>query len=87
MSVLAGADLEWQQSLLARRVQGMTSSVIRDLLALTARPEVISLAGGLPDPAALPSEWLRSCADSLLASEGPSLLQYSTTEGDPRCAR
>ncbi len=78
-----GADAGWQRGLLARRATGMTSSVIRDLLALTARPEVISLAGGLPDSAALPAEWLRTCADALLEAEGPALLQYSTTEGDP----
>ena len=80
----AGAGAEWQESLLAERARGMTSSVIRDLLALTSRPEIISLAGGLPDAAALPAEWLRSCADALLAAEGPELLQYSTTEGDPQ---
>jgi 2-aminoadipate transaminase len=80
----AGASDDWQRGLLARRVRGLTSSVIRDLLALTARPDVISLAGGLPDVAALPAEWLRSCADALLAAEGPAALQYSTTEGDPQ---
>jgi 2-aminoadipate transaminase len=74
----------WQEGLLAERARGLTSSVIRDLLALTSRPEIISLAGGLPDAAALPAEWLRSCADALLAAEGPGLLQYSTTEGDPQ---
>ena len=83
----AGAGAVWQEGLLAERARGMTSSVIRDLLALTSRPEVISLAGGLPDAAALPAQWLRSCADALLDAEGPSLLQYSTTEGDPRAAR
>ena len=81
-SVAAGAG--WQEGLLAERARGMTSSVIRDLLALTSQPEVISLAGGLPDAAALPAQWLRSCADALLEAEGPSLLQYSTTEGDPQ---
>ena len=83
MSGPVGASAQWQEGVLAHRARGMTSSVIRDLLALTARPDVISLAGGLPDPASLPSQWLRTCADSLLASEGPALLQYSTTEGDP----
>ena len=77
-------DSQWQDSLLARRVRGMESSVIRDLLALTARPEVISLAGGLPDAAALPAAWLRECADQLLLEAGPAVLQYSTTEGDPQ---
>jgi 2-aminoadipate transaminase len=80
----SNAGAVWQDGLLAQRARGMTSSVIRDLLELTARPEVISLAGGLPDEAALPAEWLRGCADELLSSEGPGLLQYSTTEGDPQ---
>ncbi|HEX4017351.1 MAG TPA: PLP-dependent aminotransferase family protein [Frankiaceae bacterium] len=79
-----GAGAGWQEGLLAGRARGMTSSVIRDLLALTSRPEIISLAGGLPDAAALPSEWLRACANALLEAEGPGLLQYSTTEGDPQ---
>ncbi len=78
-----GASAGWQEALLAGRARGMTSSVIRDLLALTSRPEIISLAGGLPDMGALPAQWLRSCADALLEAEGPGLLQYSTTEGDP----
>jgi 2-aminoadipate transaminase len=79
----SSASAQWQDPLLARRVRGMESSVIRDLLALTARPNVISLAGGLPDAAALPAAWLRECADQLLRQEGPVVLQYSTTEGDP----
>ena len=79
-----GAGAVWQEGLLAARARGMTSSVIRDLLALTSRPDIISLAGGLPDEAALPAQWLRGCADTLLAAEGPALLQYSTTEGDPQ---
>jgi 2-aminoadipate transaminase len=73
---------EWGQGLLASRVTGMESSVIRDLLALTSQPDVISLAGGLPDVGALPVEWLRECANEILAA-GPSVLQYSTTEGEP----
>ncbi len=80
----ADAHAQWQDSLLAGRVRGMASSVIRDLLALTARPDVISLAGGLPDEAALPANWLRECADALFAGAGSGLLQYSTTEGDPQ---
>ena len=42
-------DLERYAGLFARRTQGMRSSAMRDLMAVTARPEVISLAGGLPD--------------------------------------
>jgi 2-aminoadipate transaminase len=83
MSATVDCREQWQESLLARRVRGMESSVIRDLLALTAQPEVISLAGGLPDSGSLPAAWLRECADQLLAEAGPAVLQYSTTEGDP----
>ncbi len=73
----------WAEGLISRRASGLTSSVIRDLLALTARPDVISLAGGLPDPETLPAQWLRECSDRLLGSEGAALLlQYSTTEGE-----
>jgi 2-aminoadipate transaminase len=83
MSATVGPSEQWQEGLLARRVRGMESSVIRDLLALTAQPDVISLAGGLPDSASLPAAWLRECSDQLLDEAGPAVLQYSTTEGDP----
>ncbi len=79
---MAALGAPWGPALLAERIVGMGSSVIRDLLALTSQPEVISLAGGLPDVGALPVEWLRECADEILAA-GPSVLQYSTTEGEP----
>ena len=42
-------DLERYAGLFARRTKVMRSSAMRDLMAITARPEVISLAGGLPD--------------------------------------
>ncbi|WP_456575604.1 aminotransferase-like domain-containing protein [Blastococcus sp. SYSU D00820] len=57
------------------------SSTIRDLLAVTARPEIVSLAGGLPAEAAIPVEWLGECA--AVAARSPGGLQYSLTEGDP----
>ena len=49
-------DLERYAGLFARRTQGMKSSAMRDLMAITARPEVISLAGGLPDTSTFPAE-------------------------------
>src|SRR4051794_41962847 len=48
-------DLERYADLFARRTKAMRSSAMRDLMAITARPEVISLAGGLPGTPALPS--------------------------------
>ncbi len=57
------------------------SSAVRDLLAVTARSDIVSMAGGLPDRSAMPRDWLAACLDDALAE--PGVLQYSTTEGDP----
>jgi len=59
------------------------SSAIRDLLHLTQRPDVISLAGGLPSPAAFPVEVIASVTQEVLADGAEAALQYSTTEGHP----
>jgi 2-aminoadipate transaminase len=57
------------------------SSAIRDLLRLTERPEVISFAGGLPDPATFPATEISEAATHVLADHPELALQYSTTEG------
>lgn len=57
------------------------SSAIRDLLALTRRPEVISLAGGLPSPAAFPTDELAAVTAEVLAADPTAALQYGPTEG------
>ena len=49
-------DLERYAGLFAARTRLMKSSAMRDLMAITARPEVISLAGGLPDTSTFPPE-------------------------------
>lgn len=62
----------------------VASSPVRDLLALTARPEVISFAGGLPDPALMDVDGLRAAfAAALAGGEAAHSLQYGPTEGDP----
>jgi len=58
------------------------SSAIRDLLHLTERPEIISLAGGLPAPEGFPTAALADAAARLLAGD-PDGLQYASTEGRP----
>src|SRR5690606_18569042 len=63
----------------ARRLGGLTSSAIRDLLEVTARPEVISLAGGLPAVELLPTARLAEAAVSALAD--PATAQYTETCG------
>ena len=67
----------------AQRTRGMTSSVIRELLKLTEKPEIISFAGGLPAPEVFPVEEVRAAAERALAERGPIALQYTTTEGYP----
>jgi 2-aminoadipate transaminase len=56
---------------------------VRDLLALTARSEVISFAGGLPAPELLDAAGIRRAYDEVLAGPPAQSLQYSATEGDP----
>ena len=64
------------------------SSPVRDLLALTRRPEVISFAGGLPAPDLIDVPGLRASFAAVLAGNaGEGRLQYSTTEGDPDLRR
>ncbi len=69
---------------LSRRFTGVASSVVRDLLALTQRPGVISFAGGLPAPELFDVEGAQAAFEEVFARGGRRALQYSTTEGDPR---
>ncbi len=62
----------------------MKKSVIRELLKLTRRPEVISFAGGLPDPAAFPIDEVAEITAHVLKTQGATALQYGPTEGDSR---
>jgi 2-aminoadipate transaminase len=62
----------------------MKKSVIRELLKLTRRPEVISFAGGLPDPHAFPTDKVAEIVVDVLKRDGASALQYSPTEGDAK---
>ncbi|MBO8188525.1 aminotransferase-like domain-containing protein [Streptomyces spirodelae] len=68
---------------LAARAASVGSSPVREILALTQRPEVISFAGGLPAPELFAAEPIRAAYDRVLAEEPQRALQYSTTEGDP----
>ncbi len=67
----------------ARRLQGVASSPVRDLLALIDRPEVISFAGGLPAPELFDLDGLRAAFDHVLSTpSGRRHLQYAPTEGN-----
>jgi len=67
----------------AQRTKRMTSSTIRELLKLTAQPDIISFAGGLPAPELFPIDEIKEAAETLLEQHGQQALQYSTTEGYP----
>jgi 2-aminoadipate transaminase len=58
-------------------------STIREILKVTAQPEIISFAGGLPAPELFPVEAVRAAADEVLAHSGPEALQYGPSEGFP----
>jgi len=64
----------------ASRMSGMRASEIRELLKLVDRPQVISFAGGIPDPALFPAEAARAAYAKALA-EPATALQYSVSEG------
>ena len=67
----------------AKRMDRMKASEIRELLKLTAKPEIISFAGGLPAPELFPVEEIAKVSHDLVLKEGRQLLQYATTEGRP----
>lgn len=69
-------------SVFSSNARNMKKSVIRELLKLTARPEIISFAGGLPAPETFPVADLKEAADRVFEKEAKSALQYGTTEGD-----
>src|SRR5436305_9288794 len=74
-------DLERYADLFARRTQVMRSSAMRDLMAITARPEVISLAGGLPDTSTFPADSFAAQMTRIAQESSAEALQYGPTEG------
>jgi len=68
----------WQ---LARRAARMNPSVIREILKVTERPGIISLAGGLPSPDSFPVEAMREATARVLRDNPSEALQYAASEG------
>ena len=69
------------QNLFSTRATAIKSSVIREILKVTSRPEVISFAGGLPSDASFPVEQLKAAFEKVLKDAPQAALQYSTTDG------
>src|SRR3954464_2766476 len=67
----------------AARTKGMTSSEIRALFAVASRPEVVSLAGGMPNIAGLPLDVVGTTIRDLVVDNGPVAMQYGSGQGNP----
>ncbi|MFA5265762.1 MAG: PLP-dependent aminotransferase family protein, partial [Opitutaceae bacterium] len=69
------------KTMFSRRIAGVRTSFIREILKVTGNPEVISFAGGLPSPELFPIAEIAEVTAKVLKDQGRLALQYSTTEG------
>ncbi|MEC9052048.1 MAG: PLP-dependent aminotransferase family protein [Actinomycetota bacterium] len=67
----------------AARTAGMTASEIRALFAVASRPEVVSLAGGMPNISGLPLDVVGGPINQLVLEQGPVAMQYGSGQGVP----
>ncbi|TRZ87308.1 MAG: PLP-dependent aminotransferase family protein [Streptomycetaceae bacterium] len=67
----------------AVRAAGMQASEIRSLFAVASRPEIVSLAGGMPNLSALPMDMMASVIQDLVMTNGAEALQYGSGQGHP----
>jgi 2-aminoadipate transaminase len=74
-------ELARYEALFAARTRGMKSSAMREMMALTERPDVISLAGGLPDTTTFAPELYAKLMSQVAAESTARALQYGPTEG------
>jgi 2-aminoadipate transaminase len=77
----AARELERYAALFAQRTKVMRSSAMRDLMALTERPDVISLAGGWPDTSTFPADSYAALMSTVASQSCARALQYGPTEG------
>src|SRR5215207_286584 len=80
-AMTSSRDIERYAGLFASRTKVMKSSAMRDLMAVTARPEIISLAGGLPDTSTFPPDTFAAVAQRIASESCAKALQYGPTEG------
>ena len=67
----------------AERTHGLTVSAVRALFAVANRPEVVSLAGGMPNIADLPRAELGEAVARLIREQGTQAMQYGSGQGEP----
>jgi DNA-binding transcriptional MocR family regulator len=77
-------DLDHWKELYAARAGNLSASEVRALFAVVSRPEVVSLAGGMPDVSALSGESIRLAFESLMEKQPHLALQYGGGQGDQR---
>ncbi|MET1044967.1 MAG: PLP-dependent aminotransferase family protein [Microbacteriaceae bacterium] len=78
-----GTNLDpWYDSY-ADRTAGLSASEVRALFAVASRPEVVSLAGGMPFVSALPPELVSGALERVMRDRGPVALQYGSGQGSP----
>ena len=77
------AVLDPHRARYAARTAGMTASEIRALFSVASRPEVVSLAGGMPNLAALPLQALAEQTARIITEDGLTALQYASAHGSP----
>ena len=68
----------------AERTHAMKASEIRALFAVASRPEVVSLAGGMPNISGLPLDAVAETLGDLVRDHGTAAMQYGSGQGDPR---
>ncbi|MEI6476614.1 MAG: PLP-dependent aminotransferase family protein [Actinomycetes bacterium] len=78
-----GAPLKLEERF-ASRAAGMQASEIRSLFAVASRPEIVSLAGGMPNLSALPMDVMASLVQDLISRNGAEALQYGNGQGLPK---
>lgn len=79
----AGNNLDPWYSQYAKRTAGLAASEVRALFAVASRPEVVSLAGGMPYVSALPQDLVVGAMDRVMHEQGPVALQYGSGQGVP----
>lgn len=81
-NVSTGTRLDPWIDAYAERTRGLTASQVRALFAVASRPEVVSLAGGMPFVSALPLDAIADTVARLIRDRGAVALQYGSGQGD-----
>jgi len=81
---VSGSRLDPWVDAYAQRANGMAASEIRALFAVASRPEVVSLAGGMPFVQALNLDTMADTVQRVISERGAQALQYGSGQGDVR---